>query len=160
MSSRHSHTIRSLRWSTCSCACHFAELQKSKGPSMRHVSRYSQSCLPTSWRYWSFKVCQTWRLSWVASNARRITVERWYLWQIFQPPQDKSCVRHIAWSFVTVPKSKRCIEVPQRTSRCPPEKPRLSQGKSAKADWNSAVLCAVFSSPCFPSFKCPCSSFE
>ncbi|CAL1150753.1 unnamed protein product [Cladocopium goreaui] len=48
--------------------------------------------------------------------------------------EDKSCVRHIAWSFVTVPKSKRCIEVPQRTSLCPPEKPRLSQGKSAKAD--------------------------
>ena len=31
MSLRRSHTLRSLRWSTCSCAYHFAKLQKSKG---------------------------------------------------------------------------------------------------------------------------------
>ena len=53
-----SHTLRSLRWSTCSCAYHFAKLQKSKGLSMRHASRYSRSCLTTSWRPWSFRSVQ------------------------------------------------------------------------------------------------------
>ena len=106
VSSHHSNTKRSLRWFTFSCVCPAAELPKSKGLSIRPVSRCLQSCLPTSLRSWSFKVFWTWRLRWVASKLMQITGEPWFLWQIFQLPQVKSSVGLIAWSFATMPKGK------------------------------------------------------
>ena len=101
MSSRRSNTRRSLSWFRYSCACLVAELQKSKGQSMKPLSRYLQSCWPTGWRSSSFKACQTWCLRWMTLNATRITVEQWCLWQICQFPRVKSLVGPIAWSFAT-----------------------------------------------------------
>ena len=49
-------TRRSPRWSRCSCAHVLWSCRSWRGSSMR-PSRCLQSCLPTSWRLWSFKVC-------------------------------------------------------------------------------------------------------
>ena len=77
LSSGRFSSKRSLRWFRCSCACPVAELQKSKGPSMRSVSRCLQSCLPTSLWSWGLKACWTWRLRWVPSMVTRMIVEHW-----------------------------------------------------------------------------------